>query len=353
MLMGNTEQTFNQPGGRNHAKIVSVVIPCRNEEDHISELLESLRRQTWSGPLEVIVADGMSDDRTREIITRFAAAHTELECRIIDNAAVHIPAGLNKGISEARGETIIRMDAHAVPAPDYIEKTMDTLAGGADIAGGVCITRPGSDSVTADLIAEAFSHPLGVGDSMFRLPNRVRSGRETDTVPFGSFTKSLWSELGGFNEDYIVHQDYEFNYRARTAGKRVYLNPAIISYYYARSTLGAVRRQLTRYGDWKLRMLCRHPDSLKLRHTAPLLFVLFLLLLPLLALVWPPAIFLWLGEILLYITAGLAAAFGIGRRRGFAPRLLLMPGIFFVMHSSYALGMLGRLVTHGLGTREQ
>ncbi|MBN2414632.1 glycosyltransferase family 2 protein [bacterium] len=350
--MRETEKAHTAPTGQAVPDTISVVIPCRNEEAHIGELLESLRRQTWRGPLEVIVADGMSEDRTREIIGELAGAYPELNCRIIDNPDVNIPAGLNRGIAEARGNFIIRMDAHAVPASDYIERTMETLDRNADVAGGVCVTRPGSDSVIADIIAEAFSHPLGVGDSMFRLPDRVKTGREIDTVPFGSFTKSLWRELGGFNEAYVVHQDYEFNYRARMAGKRVYLNPAIVSYYYARSTLGAVRRQLGRYGGWKLRMLLRHPDSLKLRHTAPLLFILSLILLPLAALFWLPAIFLWVGEILLYITAGLAAVLSVSRRRGFSPRLLLLPGVFFVMHSAYALGMLRQLITAGAGKRE-
>jgi len=319
---------------------VTVVVPCRNEEKYIDRMLELLRRQTYAGDVEVIIADGMSEDRTRECIVSYVKKNPDLNCRVIENRMKFVPSGLNTSIRQAGGDIIIRMDAHAVPAADYIEKTVETLHEGWDIAGGVCITRPGDDSWAADLIAEAFSHPFGVGNSMFRLYNRVKKGVEIDTVPFGSFRKKLWEDLGGFNEDYIVHQDYEFNYRARKTGKKIFLNPEIVSYYYARKTVGELWRQLYRYGNWKCRMLLKHPDSMQARHSVPLLFLISLVCLPLLGMLYKPLIYVWIAEIIVYLAVGAGSIADVCRNRRFSVRLLALPGIFFVMHCAYGLGMI-------------
>src|SRR5215470_13947942 len=76
---------------------VSIVIPCRNEKDHIEAALRSVMAQKCPpGGFEIIVADGMSEDGTRTILTRLAEEHCRL--RMVDNPGRIVSAGLNTAI---------------------------------------------------------------------------------------------------------------------------------------------------------------------------------------------------------------------------------------------------------------
>ena len=93
---------------------VSIVIPCYNEQATISELLEAIYQQTYPrSETEVIIADGLSEDDTRDVIRNFQDTHPELDVHIVDNSARSIPSAVNTAIQAARGENIVRMDAQA------------------------------------------------------------------------------------------------------------------------------------------------------------------------------------------------------------------------------------------------
>jgi hypothetical protein len=139
-----------------------------------------------------------------------------------------------------------------------------------DNVGGVWEIKPGGESWLARSIAYAAAHPLGVGDAGYRIGARAS---EVDTVPFGAFRRTLIDEIGLFDETLLSNEDYEFNTRIRRAGGRVWLDPEIVTVYYARPTLRELARQYWRYGYWKFRMLRRYPDTLRWRQALPPLFV--------------------------------------------------------------------------------
>jgi len=149
---------------------VSIIIPCYNEEATIEGLLEALRAQTYPlEQLEVVIADGMSEDGTRERIARFAERHPELAVRMVDNPKRIIPAALNRAIEAARGQVVIRMDAHSIPATDYVAKCLEVLEEtGAANVGGVWDIQPGAESWIARGIAAAAAHPIGAGGARYR-----------------------------------------------------------------------------------------------------------------------------------------------------------------------------------------
>jgi glycosyltransferase involved in cell wall biosynthesis len=267
---------------------VSVIVPCFNEEKTIGLLLNALCMQTYPlEDLEVVVADGLSTDGTRQIIAEFQQVHPQLKVRVVENAARHIPAGLNAALRAARGEVIVRMDAHALPSPEYVERCVAGLqAGKGENVGGVWKIEPGGQTWIARSIAAAAAHPLGVGDARYRL-NSVAG--EVDTVPFGAYQRTLFERLGGFDESLLSNEDYELNARIRQNGGRIYLDPAIRSTYFARSTLSALARQYFRYGFWKWQMLRRYPQTLRWRQALPPLFILGVFGLAVLALFWPLA----------------------------------------------------------------
>jgi glycosyltransferase involved in cell wall biosynthesis len=278
---------------------VSIIVPCYNEEKTIHHLLEAVFAQTYPrASMELIISDGNSTDRTREVIKGFQGTHSDLHIRVVDNDIQAIPAGLNRAIRESRGEFIIRLDAHSVPIHEYVERcVMAHQAGKGDNIGGVWEIHPGEDTWVAHSISFAAAHPLGVGDAMYRL--KAKEG-PVDTVPFGSFSRALIDRIGLFDETLLANEDYEFNTRVRENGGIVWLDPAIRSVYFSRSTLAKLGRQYWRYGYWKWRMLQRYPHTLRWRQALPPLFVASLVMLSVLSLWVVPFRLLLAVEITLY-----------------------------------------------------
>jgi succinoglycan biosynthesis protein ExoA len=110
----------------NGTPTISIIVPCCNEKDHIEACLHSiLAQKPPPGNFEIIVADGMSDDGTRDILGRLAQ---EYPCiRIIGNPGRIASTGLNSAIRAARGGIIVRMDAHTEYASDYVCQCLDVL----------------------------------------------------------------------------------------------------------------------------------------------------------------------------------------------------------------------------------
>ena len=280
--------------------VISIVVPCLNEERTIAQLLTAIHDQDFpAAEMEVLIADGRSTDGTRAEINKFQVAHPELSLKVIDNPRRLIPSGLNLAIAAAKGTYIVRLDAHCVPHHDYIRLSLEALESGRGWSvGGVWEIEPGGPGWVAYSIAVAASHPLGVGDAFYRFTNQPR---EVDTVPFGAFSKEKFTRLGGFDETLHANEDYEFNTRLRRAGGRVWLDPDIRSTYFARPTLSELARQYARYGFWKAQMLRRYPGSLRPRQVMAPLFVLSLVVLPLAGLIWPWMHWVLLVEVVSYV----------------------------------------------------
>lgn len=251
---------------------VSIVIPCYNEEATIGLVLAALYGQTYPRDrLEVVIADGLSSDGTREKIGEFCHLHSDLKVIVMDNQRRIIPAALNLAVAAATGEVIIRLDAHAVPDEQYIERSVQNLLEGkGDNVGGIWLIQPGSSDWIGRSIAAAAGHPFGVGDALYRYASEPGL---VDTVPFGAFFRATFERIGKFDETLLANEDYEFNVRLRQAGGRIYLDPAIRSRYHARPDLASLARQYWRYGYWKFRMLKRYPGTLRWRQALPPLFV--------------------------------------------------------------------------------
>lgn len=326
---------------------VSVVIPCYNEERFIGEVLENLAKQYDSRHYEIIVVDGMSDDCTREIVAQFKSSHPDIKIRLIDNHARSIPVALNIGIKAARGDIIVRMDAHSIASNNYVRRCVEVLKrGDVDVVGMPWRIRAGAETLTAQAIALAVSHPFGIGDAKYRLMDSLCSEQIVDTVPFGAFRKELWYELGGFNEDLLTNEDYDFNYRARLRGGRVLLDPAAHCDYFARATIKDLARQYARYGSWKAQMIKRHPRSVRWRHIIAPVFVAYLIVTSVSGLFWSPAQRGLLFAIGLYVLLALLCAVSLSRKVNEFRLVFLLPIIFFVLHfvwgGSFLLGLFRR-----------
>ncbi len=262
---------------------VAVVIPCRNEAAHVGPLLEALAAQT-AAPGEVVIVDDRSTDATLERIQQWQSRHATPLVRVVSGRGLGPGPAMNDGIRATHADIIVRFDAHALPAPDYLERCLDTLgfeglAGGRSfssgktgVVGGVWKVAPGAETAVARAIAAVVSHPFGSGGALYRHAAAGGSDRTSvETVPFGTFRRSLWEQLGGFDEALVANEDFDFNYRARKSGVDVVLDRRITATYFARPTLGALRRQYFRYGFWKQQMLRKDPRAVHWRQIPPTL----------------------------------------------------------------------------------
>jgi len=329
---------------------VSIIIPCYNEQATIRQLLEAIYQQTYPrAETEVVIADGQSKDGTRNEIAGFQSEHPDLDVRIIENIVRSIPSAINCGIQAARGEIIIRMDAHSRPYPNYVERSVHALdSNKGENVGGVWEIKPGGESWMARSIAVAAAHPLGVGDAGYRIGAQAST---VDTVPFGAFLRSLVDKIGPFDEGLLSNEDYEFNARIRQSGGRVWLDPEIVTIYYARSTLGELARQYWRYGYWKFRMLRRYPDTLRWRQGLPPLFVASLIGLALFAW-WPPATWTLTLELSIYGTVLLLAGLHSALSQRKLYFLIGIPLSIATMHLAWGAGFLCSLIMSILDKRK-
>ena len=322
---------------------VSIIVPCYNERYTITSLLEALRKQTiGADQFEVVVADGMSSDGTRETLQAYADEHSSFDLHLLDNPSRSIPAALNKAVDGSVGRVIVRMDAHSLPRTDYVERCLEVLREtGAANVGGVWEIRPLGQRWLARGIAAAAAHLLGAGGARYRIGG---SAGEVDTVPFGAFPREWLERVGPFNESLLTNEDYEFNLRIRRAGGRVWFDPSIRSIYFARDNLPSLARQYARYGYWKSQMVRLYPSSIRLRQILAPLFVLTAFVLLIAGMIWYWSWVLLGGILLIYgVTLTLTGILQAAVRRD--PALAIgVPLALLVIHWSWGAAFLWGMI---------
>ena len=323
---------------------VSVVMPVRNEARYIARSLAAVLGQDYPRErLEVLLVDGLSGDETRRIASEFAARDNRLT--VLDNPAQIVPTALNRAIRAAHGEIIIRVDGHAVIAPDYIRRCVQALAEvDAECAGGAW--RTVGETWVARGIALAQSSPFGVGDARFRTGGAAQF---VDTVPFGAYRRRVFERIGLFDEELVRNQDDEFNLRLTRSGGKIWMDPAIRCDYYARGTLRGLWKQYFEYGLWKARVIRKHGRPAALRHLVPALFVLALVN-SVIASLWLQSPVPCLVLVALYAGASLLATAAASARRGWTLAPMLPPA-YAAMHFGYGIGFLAGVLRFWLRDR--
>jgi glycosyltransferase involved in cell wall biosynthesis len=323
------------------ARFISVIMPCREEECHIGKALRSILANDYPRHrLEVLVVDGMSTDGTRQVVAALAEEHPCV--RLVDNPKQITPAALNVGIAQARGEVIIRVDAHSTYPPDYLSSLVAWQEHtGADNVGGVWRILPGSATPMARAIALGLAHPFGVGNAHYRIG--TTAPRWVDTVPFGCYSREVFTRNGLFDEDHVRTEDDEFNLRLRKNGGRSLLVPEIIIDYYARESLSKIGRVYYYYGYFKPLVARKLGLVLGLRHIVPSLFITTLAAALLLGWWFPILGVLGLLVLVTYLLADVVCAWIAGRGQGPAVAACLAL-VFPALHFSYGLGFWKGLV---------
>lgn len=312
-------------------KFVSVIMPLYNEEQYIKNCIKSMLRQDYpKESMEWLFVDGGSKDRTKEWVQFYQDKHPNL-IRLLDNPHKTVPFAMNIGIQQAAGEYIVRLDAHANYATDYISRCifyLDTL--GIDNVGGLAQTR-GRGKI-GNTIAKMLSSKFGVGNSQFRTGGKAGF---VDTVPFGAFRRDVFEKYGGYDERLDRNQDNEMNYRIRKNGGKIYLADDIHFSYYCRDSIKGLCEMAEKNGMWNIVTMRLCPGSMGSRHFVPLAFVLSILLFPLFGLFCKPLFRLFGAEMAIYF---LLDACYSAKQAGDGKELVLLMFLFPAFHIAYGAG---------------
>jgi succinoglycan biosynthesis protein ExoA len=325
---------------------VTVVMPTRNEADAVGECLAAVLSQDYPHDLlEVIVADGRSTDRTREIVETFQARDPRV--RLCDNSGRIVSTGLNEAIRAARGGVLVRIDAHTRYAPDYVARCVEVLEQtGADNVGGPWVAR--GRGYIGRAIAAVFRSSFAVGPARSHDP--AYEG-PVDSVYLGCWRRDVFDRVGLFDEELVRNQDDEWNLRLQRAGGLVWQSPRIRSEYSPRESLSALFRQYLQYGFWKVAVIRKHRLPASWRHLVPGAFVLILTLLlfaiPFRSEAFPAAATIAATYAMAVLVASLVEASRAGWKL-----LPALPLIFPAFHFGYGIGFLCGLLSRRPPSRE-
>lgn len=336
--------------------LVTIIMPCLNEENHIVQALSSLVDDWVLQNGEVLIMDGGSTDRTRHAIAEFKeglpfserdkktdGAVSNRFLKIFDNPNRLQVYGLNIGIKEARGDIIVRADAHCVYPPGYVKSCVDLLLlkeheGIANVGG---VMDPVGFRPLQRAIALAMRNPLGVGNALF---HRGTKSGFVDTVYLGSFRKRLLNDIGLYDTDLPTNEDAELNLRIIRAGKKIYLDHRLRVTYFPRETLKALAHQYYSYGRGRATTSWKHRRVTSWRQIIPPIFVLGLIA-SLIGGFFEPLFFLFPAAYALAILV--ISLFYRDDSHHDHPGLrirILMAGAFVVMHISWGWGFFFRLL---------
>ena len=321
-----------------NSPFVTIILPCRNEEKFIGPCLDSIIANDYpKNNLEILVIDGMSDDKTRKILKDYSQKYNFI--KIIDNPKKFIPLALNIGVKNAKGEFIVRMDAHSVYNKNYISKCIKYLKEyEVDNVGGIWKIMPSEKTLINKAIALVSSSFFGAGNAYYRT-GYSKGLKFVDTVFGGCYKKDVFKKIGLYNENLVRSEDMEFNLRLKKAGGKILLVPEIVTRYYPKSTLKEFFKHNFLDGIWTIYPL-KFGLSLKLRHYIPFVFI-FSLIVPLtLSVFFKPMIYLFLFIIGLYLFTSLFFSISIAIKEKNFGFVFLLPLAFACRHFGYGLGSL-------------
>ena len=322
---------------------VAIIIPTLNEERFIKNCLDSIFKQTFPFEnMDVLVVDGGSKDKTKTIVENFSSLYNNV--RLIENPERIQAIAFNIGVKNSDAPYVIRLDAHVSYESHYIERCIKHLETKPEVGdvGGICETKVRCSGIIPEAIAILCQSRFGIGGAAFRVG---ASAGYVDTVPFGAFPRKVINEIGGMREDLSRAEDNEYVSRIRKAGYKVYLDPSIVSTYYARDTFSGILKQMYANGQSIGQLFYVDRTAIGLRHFVPLAFVLGLLFSLCGAFILFPIFYLLLTVIGLYGIVNILSTCLECKKHGWK-YLVALPVLFMSVHISYGVGTILGLVKY-------
>lgn len=314
--------------------IVSVVIPCRNEEKNIEVCIQAIYANTLceKEKVEVLVIDGMSDDNTRSVLENLIVSYPTL--KIIDNPKKVTPVAFNLGVKNSAGKYVQIIGARQIVSKNYLEKAVKFLDENPDVwcIGGAVENI--YENNTSEIISKAMDTPFGVGGGNFRI---LKESAYVDTVGTPMYPKWVFEKIGLFDEALVRNQDDEFNYRVTSNGGKIYLYVDISLKYYVRADYSKLYKQYYQYGYWKVYVNKKVGTITSIRQLAPSILITAIILGFFLALLHPLLTFLYLIGIMAYLFGAVYFAFSKSKNIVEIGSIIYT---FFILHFGYGFGYL-------------
>ena len=318
--------------------IISVVLPCRNEEKHIVGCIEAIygSELDQDTSIEVLVIDGRSDDGTLSVLEDLQKKYKSLQ--IIVNERKVTPVAFNLGINSAKGEYIQIIGARQIISSNYLLDAVKTLKGDESIwcvGGKVLNVYQNSES---EIIGLAMGSSFGVGGGNFRI---LKESNYTDTVGTPMYPKKVFDKIGLFNENLLRNQDDELNFRLTKSGGKIFFNTDIEIKYYVRANLSNLYKQYYQYGYWKVYVNRLHKSVTSVRQLIPLIFVLGIIIGAICSFIIQHFFIVYLSGIILYLL--LSLFFGISMAKNIV-KGVQVARVFPILHFSYGWGYLVAII---------
>ena len=322
---------------------VSVVVPIRNEEAHIEDTLRMLLDQEQDGlDVEILVADGRSTDRTREIVEGLSQQHPQI--KLFDNPDRLSSAARNVGVRNSTGDYIVVIDGHCeIRSRSYFVDLVSAF----ERTGADCLGRPqpldiSDATLFQKAVASARNSPFGHHPDSF-----IYSDQEQEVPALSvavAYRKEVFDKVGLFDAKFDACEDCEMNHRIDQAGLKCFLIPQLTVHYKPRTSLSGLFKQLSRYGRGRVRLARKHSESLSLSSLIPALFIVGLVTGPLVSFFVPVLWFVYGGVLALYVLLALGYSLKASIDSGNVSTLFWLPPIFLTIHLASGWGILAEFL---------
>jgi glycosyltransferase involved in cell wall biosynthesis len=308
-----------------------------NEAATIAAAILPLLSDPADVDLEVIVADGRSTDRTRDVVLELAARDPRV--RLIDNPARVTPDALNAAILASRGDVIVRMDGHAEPKPGYLSACLAVLRAGSawDVGGAMVKT---GDTRAGRAASAATTSAFGIGGGLRH--HLVTEPVDITSVWLGCWPRWVFERVGLFDTELVRNQDEELNRRILEAGGTIRFDPSIRATYRSRASWKSLFLQYLKYGMYRVRGVQKHPRMLRSRHLMPPALLAVIVVTALVALAAPLAGLITLVAIAAWVAG--AVYFARGVARSYDSTVPDVVAAYACIHLGYGIGMWTGLV---------
>lgn len=314
---------------------ISVIMPVRNEGAMIDVSLGSVIRQDYpADKVQVLVADGRSDDDTRDRIQRLKQKFQDAQVQILDNAGLSASAGFNLGLKQATAELIVRVDGHCELPQGYLRRCARMIQERDAICVGGCVETIGQ-TVVARTIAKAQSSKFGVGGVSFRVG--AAGARSVDTLAFGAYRRRAFEQYGGYDPELIRNQDDEFNFRLTQSGETIWMDPELVTKYFSRASFKKLWWQYFEYGLYKVRVIQKRRAIPSPRHLVPAVFVASVVSCAILGISVGNMVIALLPLLPYTLVNVLVSAHAA---RGNLRQFVLLPLAFAILHTAYGCGFI-------------
>lgn len=321
--------------------LVSFIVVAHNAENKLPVLFDDLLLQTYERQeMEILLVDSVSTDATKEVMANFQKQYKQAYHRILllDNPGRTLPCGWNVALQEARGEVILRVDAHAHIPVNFIEENIHAIESGENIVGGPRISMIDQNKGWQRVLLQAENSLFGSGMARYR---NATTTQYVTSLAHAAYRREVFQTVGGYDERLARTEDNEIHYRMRKAGYRFYFLTTIVSYHHVRSNLRAMIKQKHGNGKWIGLTMGISPQCFSLFHLVPGCFVLSLLAGIVLGVIgwWWPLGFLLTAYFCVSLIMTITAMVQLGREeKGWTPWSFLLPGVFFLLHAAYGIG---------------